>query len=333
MDTNFNETFLDKNSASYNYYIGIPNMETNNVSDIENSIKMYKKLNLDYLSINIFNFYLHSFISRDMNRDLIELINKFISGLSRKYKITFIFSYSISANPIAYFDCWNSQFIYKGDVKSIKQLSEYLLTDRSSFITVKKPHRGILSLLQTKILQKKLCSVEICNLNSDCNITDFESIYYNLLDKGWVIGAISSYNSLNSKGWYTGIISRHCYSEIILDSIRNKSTYSTSVPDLKLYFSINFTPMGKTLELDNHPSILSFYIFTESEHKIISSIEIISNQQKIIKRISMIYLNRIHYIFKYRMTENNTWFVIRVIGKDGVLAISSPIFINRKSID
>ena len=96
MDTNFNETFLDKNSASYNYYIGIPNMETNNVSDIENSIKMYKKLNLDYLSINIFNFYLHSFISRDMNRDLIELINKFISGLSRKYKITFIFSYSIS---------------------------------------------------------------------------------------------------------------------------------------------------------------------------------------------------------------------------------------------
>ena len=46
MDTNFNETFLDKNSASYNYYIGIPNMETNNVSDIENSIKMYKKLNL-----------------------------------------------------------------------------------------------------------------------------------------------------------------------------------------------------------------------------------------------------------------------------------------------
>ena len=77
MDTNFNETFLDKNSASYNYYIGIPNMETNNVSDIENSIKMYKKLNLDYLSINIFNFYLHSFISRDMNRDLIELIKAF----------------------------------------------------------------------------------------------------------------------------------------------------------------------------------------------------------------------------------------------------------------
>ena len=330
MDTNFNETFLDENSTSLNYYIGVPNMETNNASEIENTIKRYKKLNLDYLSINIFNFYLHSLISKDLNRDLIELINKFIASLSRKYKITFIFSYSISANPVAYFDCWNSRFIYKGDVKSIKEFSEYLLTDKSSFLTVKKPHRGILSLLKTDLLQTKLCSIEICSLNSDYSITDFENIYYNLLDKGWLVGAISSYNSHSSKDWYTGIISRHCYSDMLIDSIKNKFTYSTSVPDLKLYFSINFTPMGKTLELNSLPSMLSFYVFASTSDRIINQIEIISNQQKIIKRNSTMYMSRIHYIFKYEMEDNNTWFVLRLIGREGVIAISSPVFINNK---
>lgn len=332
MALDFNSCFLDEKSDFYNYYVGIPNLDTPQNKNISDTLKECRKKSLSYLGICEFNFNLSKLNSNSHKNSLtLDLIKDTIYNLGKKYDYPCFFSCKISANPLGYLNFWNSNFIYKGSITSISDLLNWLNYDKTAFISVKTPHTGILSLPLNKTLLDKVLLLEISNNKTDLNFSSYENIYFNMLDKGWKLGVISNFNNedlFNEKQWFTGIISKAHYSNLLVDSLRERLSYSTKSKSLKLFFSINFVSIGDTLkaEMDD---LLSFYIYIEDYAYNITQVDILSNDGEIIKSLNTVPLKRIKYIFKENLKDSENWFLLRIFSNNTLLAISSPIFIEK----
>ncbi|WP_315078719.1 histidinol phosphatase [uncultured Clostridium sp.] len=222
----------------------------------------------------------------------------------------------------------NSNRFFTGIVSNLKLLILWMFNNPNSFITLNHPHKNINYLEYSPLLNKLITSIEVGNGSAPNKYSRYDKYYYNLLDKGWQLGAINSQDNhrmnFGDDENLTCIISNELTLDSLITAFRSRHTYSTESKSLVMYFTINNAFMGETIPLDDNE--LEFYIFIQDNNYKIKEIDIISFSGTIIKKIPDLNLNRIKYIYRHKVENNEKWYVIKTILENGKVGISSPIF-------
>lgn len=222
----------------------------------------------------------------------------------------------------------NSNRFFTGIVNNLKLLILWMLNNQNAFISLNHPHKNINYLEYNPILNNLITSIEVGNGSSPNKYSRYDKYYYNLLDKGWKLGAINSQDNhrmnFGDDENLTCIISNELTLESLITAFRSRHTYSTESKSLVMYFTIENSFMGETISFNLNE--IEFYIFAQDSNYKIKEIDIISFSGTIIKKISDLNLNRIKYIYRHKPQNNEKWYVIKTILENGKVAISSPIF-------
>ena len=227
------------------------------------------------------------------------------------------------------FNVINPSNFFTGTVKDLRLLTLWMLNNSQAFIIINHPHKEIGKIQYNEVFNKIITSIEVYNGNPASKYTKHEKYYYQLLDKGWKLGAVNGQDNhrinFDQSDNLTAYIANDLSRNSLIDAFRSHRTYSTESRFLKLHFSIDETFMGDTLSI--YSSKVKFSIFTEDIRYKIKEIQIISNGGTIIKKIEDINLNSIKYIYEHQSLNSETWYVIRVLQDENKTAVSSPIFI------
>ncbi|HBZ6635984.1 histidinol phosphatase [Clostridium botulinum] len=222
----------------------------------------------------------------------------------------------------------NSNRFFTGIVSNLKLLILWMFNNPNAFITLNHPHKNINYLEYSPLLNKLITSIEVGNGSAPNKYSRYDKYYYNLLDKGWQLGAINSQDNhrmnFGDDENLTCIISNELTLDSLITAFRSRHTYSTESKSLVMYFTINNAFMGETIPLDDNE--LEFYIFIQDNNYKIKEIDIISYSGTVIKKIPDLNLNRIKYIYRHKAETNEKWYVIKTILENGKVGISSPIF-------
>ncbi|AJF31183.1 PHP family phosphohydrolase, histidinol phosphatase [Clostridium botulinum] len=222
----------------------------------------------------------------------------------------------------------NSNRFFTGIVSNLKLLILWMFNNPNAFITLNHPHKNINYLEYSPLLNKLITSIEVGNGSAPNKYSRYDKYYYNLLDKGWQLGAINSQDNhrmnFGDDENLTCIISNELTLDSLITAFRSRHTYSTESKSLVMYFTINNAFMGETIPLDDNE--LEFYIFIQDNNYKIKEIDIISFSGTVIKKIPDLNLNRIKYIYRHKAETNEKWYVIKTILENGKVGISSPIF-------
>jgi hypothetical protein len=316
------------------YYYGIPHchssFSTGEVTPYD-AFENGKNNGLDFLILTDNN----SFISKEllMNNKTISrwVATEIIRDTFKKNSKFFLplRGFECGTSLFGNFNIINSGTFFTGVIHNFKALILWMLNNTDSIITINPPHKTLNLLDYNELLNKLITSVAISNGSfSDKYIRNY-NYYYNLLDKGWKLGAINGqYNSmlnLNDNQNLTVFLAKDLDSKNLIDAFRNRKTYSTESRSLKMHFTINDIFMGD--EIKDNPSTLQFMIFAEDTNVKINSLEIITNKGLIIKRVDGISLNSIKYMYNHNRGVSESWYLIKIYQEGKRVSISSAIFI------
>lgn len=325
-------------SCSYKFFYGIPHAHSIYSTGRGTPINAYEyALNkgLDFLIITDHN----SFLSKNINVNNKTLSKwnstKYMCDKFNRKHDSFLSMIGFEAKSPVYGDMniINPITFFKGNITDLRLVVLWMLNNPDSIITINHPHKNILNLKYNEILNKIITSIEVGNGAYTEKYKRHDTYYYELLDKGWKLGAINSQdNHRINFGDYdnlTVIIAKELNKENIINAFRNRTTYSTESRTLKFFFTINNYIMGNEIERNDK---LRFYVFAEDSINKIKSIELVTNNNTIIKEISDINLHNVKYIYEHKPLTNETWYVIRIHQSNNRLAISSPIFLKNEII-
>ena len=320
---------------NFKFYYGIPHAHTilsTGKGTPFDAIIYSKNNNLDFLIITDHNSYLKKDIivnHKTQNRwdYLVHSINKY-----RKKNSGFLPVYGFETRTYLYgdFNIINPTTYFTGTLNNLKLLVLWMLNNPNAFIIINHPHSNILNLEYNEIFNKLITSFEVGNGSLKGKYLRFDKNYYALLDKGWKLGAVNGQDN-HKLNWgdsenLTVFLAEDLSITSLVYAFRNRLTYSTESKTLKMYFKINDTFMGGILKADNSYK-LKFFIFCQDKNYEISSIEIVTNHNKVIKEINNININSIKYLYEHEHNEDETWYLIRIHQAKNRLCISSPIFI------
>lgn len=229
-----------------------------------------------------------------------------------------------------YLNIINSSTFFTGIVKDLKALVLWMLNNPDSIITINHPNKNTNLLDYNELLNKIITSVEVSASSFSDKYVQNNNYYYNLLDKGWKLGAINRNDTPKSdfsdNQNLTAFLATDLDSENLISAFRNRKTYSTESRSLKMHFTINDIFMGD--EINDKPSTLQFMIFAEDLNVKIIAIEIITNKGLIIKRIEGLTLNSIKYMYNHNREADENWYLIKIYQEGKKVSISSAIFLN-----
>lgn len=318
---------------SLKFYYGIPHSHSGFSTGRGTPIEAFdyaRHNGLNFLILTDHNNYLTKTVRVKGNElSKWEAANYLSSRYNRKHEnFLSMIGFESKTNPFGDINIVNPSRFFTGTVNNLQLLMLWMINNPNAFICINHPHKQIENLEYNPILNRIITSIEVGNGSYPNKYTRYDKYYYNLLDKGWKLGAINSQDNhrlnFGDDENLTCIISKELTSSSLVSAFRLRHTYSTESRSLILYFTINNIFMGASVpKADNK---LQFSIFTQDLNNKISEIQIISNGATIIKRINDLNLNRIKYLYKHEPKENETWYVIKIILADGKIAISSPIF-------
>lgn len=324
------------NQKDIQYYYGIPNFYTNFSIGKENPYESFeygKRAGLDFLTITDLNSYLGTkvnntddFISRWQS------IRHYINKFSKKNdNFLAISGFQCKTNCLGDLNIINSDYYFNGYVRDLKLLALWMINNPNAFISIHTPPIDFKPIPYNLILNKLITSIDVGESHQCEKSTLYEKFYYYMLDAGWRLGAINGQNMqklhLGDTENLTVYIGNSLSISEFTQSFRNRRTYSTQSRFLKLYFKINDSFMGDNIII-TPGEILDFNVFVEDTKFKIHEIQIVTNNNCIIKKIENINLNSVKYMYKHTNLKEETWYLIKVIQDDCRIAISSPIFIS-----
>lgn len=327
-----NKIIFDQNKLKY--YYGIPHCHSSYSTGKGTPLDLYEfaiKCGLDFLFVTDHNDFLaNKTIVKERSFTKWEATNYF-SNKIRKNEEDFLPIVGFECRSISFgdFNVINPSNFFTGTVKDLRLLTLWMLNNSQAFIIINHPHKEIGKIQYNEVFNKIITSIEVYNGNPASKYTKHEKYYYQLLDKGWKLGAVNGQDNhrinFDQSDNLTAYIANDLSRNSLIDAFRSHRTYSTESRFLKLHFSIDETFMGDTLSI--YSSKVKFSIFTEDIRYKIKEIQIISNGGTIIKKIEDINLNSIKYIYEHQSLNSETWYVIRVLQDENKTAVSSPIFI------
>ncbi len=320
-------------SCSYKFFYGIPHAHTIYSTGRGTPINAYEyALNkgLDFLIITDHNSCLNKNI--DINNKTLSKwsSSKYMCDKFNRKNDNFLSMIGFETKS-SYGDMniINPNTFFKGTITDLRLIILWMLNNPNSIITLNHPHKNILKLKYNEMLNKIITSIEVGNGSYLEKYTRHDIYYYKLLDMGWKLGAINGQdNHRINFGDYdnlTAVVTKELNKQSLINAFRNRTTYSTESRTLKFFFTINKFMMGSEIERNDK---LNFNIFAEDSINKIKDMEIVTNNNKIIKEISNINLHSVKYMYEHKPSDNETWYIIRIRQNNNRLAISSPIFLN-----
>lgn len=226
----------------------------------------------------------------------------------------------------------NSNTFFTGIINNFTLLTLWMLNNPNSVITINHPHKSVLLLEYNEVLNKLITSIEVGNGIFPKKYLRHDKYYYQLLDKGWKLGAINGQDNhrinFGDSDNLTVLLATELNKNTFVEAFRKRTTYSTESKTLELYYTINSTLMGSEIFIDSKK--LKFSIIAEDLKNKISSIEIVTNKNTIIKKVENINLHSIKYLYEHEYNSDESWYLVRIYQEGNRLAISSPIFISSK---
>ena len=320
--------------SNIRYYYGIANYDTVYSNGSLTPIEAYEyayKVGLNFMFITDHNSYLSEDIYLRENSYSKFQASKIFSARIRKKYTDFIPLVGFKCTSSSYGDLniINSNSFFSSNITDLKVLTLWMLNNIDAFITLNKANKNMKLLPYNEVINKIITSVEVSSKNIENKTIDSDKYYFNLLDAGWMLGAVNKENNntfnLGTSESLTACLCNTLSTKNIISSFRERRTYSTESRYLKFYFTINDSLMGEEAFLSS-PNI-RFMIFAEDTKYKIKEIQIISNNGLIIKNIENINLNSIKYLYQHKKENNETWYIVKIIEDDNKIAYSSPIFI------
>ena len=323
---------MSKSKKSIKFYYGIPHAHTSlstGSGSPEDAYYYAYKNGLDFLAITDHNNHL---AKEDPKSSVSKwsLLNSICHKFNKKYSNFLAIKGFETKTIYGDINVINPYNYFKGTVNNFNFLVLWILNNPDSVICINHPHKDILNLEFNELLNKVITSIEVGNGIYPVKYVRYDKYYYSLLDKGFKLGAINGQDNhkLNFGDFenLTVLICNELSFENLINSFRERKTYSTESKTMRMYFSIDDIFMGGTLKTSK--SRLRFNIYAEDLRFKINTIEIVSNKNLIVKKISDIELNSIKYIYEHEKKSCENWYVIRILSDNCKrLSISSPIFI------
>jgi len=320
--------------SNIKYYYGIANYDTVYSTGKVTPIDAYEyayKLGLNFMFTTDHNSYLSDEVYIKESKYSKFQGSKIYASRIRKKYTDFIplVGFKCSTNQYGDINIINTNNFFTNIIGDFKILALWMLNNIDAFITFNYINKNNKLLPYNEVLNKIITSVEVNN-----KIPKSDKYYYNFLDLGWMLGAISKYsinNTLNlgESENLTVCICNNLSTSNIISAFRERRTYSTESRYLKFYFTINDEFMGEEVFISS--SKIRFMIFAEDMKYKIKELQIISNNGKVIRAIENINLNSIKYLYEHRKENNESWYIIKIIEDDNRVAFSSPIFISKTS--
>ncbi|SHI97155.1 hypothetical protein SAMN02745163_01139 [Clostridium cavendishii DSM 21758] len=324
---------LDFNNL--NFFYGIPHchtiLSTGRGTPYE-ALEYGKRQGLNFMIITDHNGYLYDNILDKETvitkwRFLIRSIEKFNK---KNEDFVAIPGFETRSEPFGDLNILNPKTYFTGIVNNINSLLLWLIADGSAIVSINHPHKSIEKLPISPYLNEYLKTIEVGNGSPPHKYSRHDKYYYNLLDKGFKLGAINSEDNhrinFGESENLTGLIANNLDTISIIDAFKKHRTYATESRTLKLYFTINSVFMGESIDRNSFDE-LNFYVYAEDSKRIINTIQIISNGGKVIHEICDINLKKIKYMYQLKLNKFNSWYIIKVFLDDKKEALSSPIFI------
>ena len=277
-----NKIIFDQNKLKY--YYGIPHCHSSYSTGKGTPLDLYEfaiKCGLDFLFVTDHNDFLaNKTIVKERSFTKWEATNYF-SNKIRKNEEDFLPIVGFECRTISFgdFNVINPSNFFTGTVKDLRLLTLWMLNNSQAFIIINHPHKEIGKIQYNEVFNKIITSIEVYNGNPASKYTKHEKYYYQLLDKGWKLGAVNGQDNhrinFDQSDNLTAYIANDLSRNSLIDAFRSHRTYSTESRFLKLHFSIDETFMGDTLSI--YSSKVKFSIFTEDIRYKIKEIQIISN--------------------------------------------------------
>ncbi len=321
------------NSANMKYYYGIPHSHTAFSTGQGTPIDAYEHARhngLDFLIITDHNNYLIKKVKIKGTPFTKWDASQYISTKYRKKHENFLSLVGFESKTSSFGDMniINSNTFFTGNINNIQLLFLWMLNNPNAFVTINHPHKEIQHLEYNPILNKLITSIEVGNGSYPNHYIRYEKYYYYMLDSKWKLGAVNGADNhrinFGDSENLTCFISDSLTPYSLVNAFRLRRTFSTESRTLKMHFFINKTFMGSIISEKETP--LTFKIFASDTNYKISEINIITNNGHIIARISDLNLNKIKYLYKHIPSNNETWYIIKIILENDKTAISSPIF-------
>lgn len=324
----------DFNLKNMKFFYGIPHAHTAFSTGKGSPLEAYEyaiNRGLDFLIITDHNSYLiHKTPIKDTLLNSWRATNYYAQRIKRRYEHFLpIVGFEFKTDEFGDFNVVNSNTFFTGSIKDLNILPLWMLNNHDSFIAINHPHKYIDALKYSPILNKIITSIEVYNGTPPHKYTNHEKYYYNLLDKGWKLGAINGQDNhrinFGDSENLTCYVGNDLSKDSLIDAFRNHRTYSTESKTLKLFFTINDYYMGETLIL-KHSDKLKFNIFCEDSRFSIKELQIISNGGKSIAKIDNLKINSLKYLYEHE-AQSESWFIVKVILSNDKVAVSSPVFL------
>lgn len=233
------------------------------------------------------------------------------------------------------FNIINSNTYFTGILKNLNLLILWMINNPNSIVIINHPHKEITSLPYNELLNRLITSIEVGNGSPPHKYIRHDKYFYSLLDSGWKLGAVNGQDNhrvnFGDTENLTVLVTDVLNKKTFIDCYRSRSTFSTESKTLKMYFTINGSFMGEEISPPDDNKI-KLMIFAEDLRYKIESIEIVTNNNNTVKKISDININSIKYLYEHEKVIKESWYLIRIHQEGSRLSISSPIFItqNRK---
>lgn len=317
------------------HFYGIPHCHTNystgKSSPLE-ALEYAKNKGLDFIIITDHNDYLEDKVYYKSNvLTKWETLRKYINYYNKKNKnFLALQGFEVHTNNHGHINIINSNFYFKGTLKKMQNLLFWFVANNESLGGFNHPDKSIINTQYSEDVNNYIKYVEVGNGMFPQKYKRYDKLYFELLDKGWKLGAINSQD--NHKLNYgdsenlTVVLCDELNKKSILEAFKLLRVYSTESKSLKLTFSINNHIMGSSIPYDEKTE-LNFTIIAEDKINKIDKIEIITNGNTIIKSLKDMHQERIRYIFKFPINKSEKYYVIKVYMKDKI-ALTSPIFID-----
>ena len=313
---------------------GIPHCHTENstgTGDVKVALKYAKNKDLDFIIITDHNNALNNNKKRkDKNKweDALKDIQKF----NKKHdNFIGLLGFEFTLKPYGHLNIFASENFFSGDIGNIKNLLLWNSVN-NPIMAINHPSKNIEKLDFNPLLNNNLSLIEVGNgLYPAKSYNRYEKRYYSLLDKGWKLGAINSQDNhkinFGDSDNLTAVLVEKKDKKNLLQSLRNRNTYSTESRTLKVHFYINGSLMGDVLSCKKNDT-LKFSLYAEDREDKITKIKLISSKGVCIKEMDFPPQKDIKYFCSLPFKENEKWYVAKIFLQSGATALTSPIFLN-----
>lgn len=325
---------MSKHSKEYNYYFGIPHAHTSYSTGQGTPTDAYEYARgkkLDFLIVTDHCSRLNKSSSKEHITKWDKLIKE-AEDINKSHKsFLALTGFEISIKKCGDFNVINTQEIVTKRINNINELYLWLKNQKDALALINHPDDSIKNFEYNDSLKKVVNLIEVGNGCEPYKYNRKDKYYFNLLDKGWNIGAVNGQDN-HLKNWgdsdnLTVIVSYSLKKKDIIEALKNMRTYSTESRTLKLSFKCNNKWMGSKLNIHNDKP-LNIEIKASDRMNRISEMQIISSNSEMVKSLKCRGEHKVKWNLDLKNDINKKWYVVKVIESNSRQAVSSPIFIN-----